>query len=389
MRELEVALPPLSNAVSDPAVARQERVGIGPLYDVVRQVLRALPTAVNIWLVEDEDVVVEDVEGLARLLLVDRKQLWRPTRATMRDFVDTLFSEGWERPMKSRALDVGATLTMDDWCRVNAGYVHEGRLQLVIRRHPATPMTLNDIGAPPELHTLIEEPRGLILFVGRTGAGKSTTMAASIGHINSRQSRHIIRIEDPHEIPVAPDRSLITVREVGRDVDSADLAVVDALRQGPDVICVSEVRTRATAEALFDAADAGHLCMATVHGANPVDALARFCGFFGSESATRAKLLSSVLLASIGQIRLPRIKGDGYIALFETLVAGEAGSPTRDLIAKCEWVALRERLNARKLDQSVPLAVSLARAVREGVVDRRRAELNAFDRSSFQLALEA
>lgn len=394
MREAQLQLPPAEPSIGGRGFDRSGAMGREreqrDLYSVLRTLLRALPTAVNVIVKEGDDVVVEDVGGLTRLSVIDGDGApWRPSKEEMHLFVRGQYGEDWQTHIRKRALDVGTSLTMDDWCRINAGFVHQDALQLVLRRHPSEPLSLTDIAAPPELGTLAEEPRGLILFVGRTGAGKSTTMAAAIKHINQRQPRHIIRIEDPLEIPVGSQHSLITVREVGHDVDSADCAVVDALRQAPDVICVSEIRSRETAAALFDAADAGHLVMATVHGPNPVDALSRLCGLFGAEAPSRAKLLASVLLAVVGQIRLPRADGAGYRAFFEMLVPGPAQSEPRILIEGAKWSELRARLNSRQLPQCIPLSDTLARGVADGLVGRSVAELNAFDRPSFLKALEA
>lgn len=335
----------------------------------------------DLFVREDRRLVGSGMAGLVQFeLAVDEITEWIPTREALEEFIAYVFEDDWRTAIKRRALDKGRRLAEDDFCRFNAHLHDTGRLQIAVRRHPRDPMTLAQIGAPAGLTTLAEEPRGLLLFVGRTSAGKSTTQAAVIEHINRKFPRHIVRIEDPLEIPVEEAQSLITVRQVGIDVDSADLAVHDALRQRPDVICVSEVRDAPTAQALFEAVDSGHLVIATGHGPNPVDALARFLAYFGEAAPQRAQILSQVLLGVIGQIRLPRRDGEGYGAYFELLAGAEQQSVARRLIAEQNWPELKRQLHAGQLAQCTSLSESLGEAVRRGELDADVAVHAAFDR---------
>lgn len=367
---------------------RLEACRVGPedrVYAVVDELLHKPELHLtDLFVREDEPLVGSTVSGLVRFELEDAYGLdYVPDRIQIESFLDTVFDSGWKERIKQRALDEGRQTAAEDWCRFNAHSYDAGRLGLAIRRHPPQPMTLDDIGAPPELRTLAEEPRGLILFVGRTSAGKSTTQAAIVQHINARFSRHILRVEDPLEIPIVGDKSLITMRQVGVDVKSADLAVHDALRQRPDIICVSEVRDAATAHALFEAVDSGHLVLATVHGPNPVDSLARFLAYFGDAAPQRAQILSQVLLGVVGQVRLPRRDRRGYRAFFELLAGGEPDSDARNLIGAMNWSHLKARLNSGELANSTALSESLVEGVLSDEVYEEHALHAAFDPASF------
>src|SRR6187455_742920 len=166
--------------------------------------------------------------------------------------------------------------------RVNA-FVQQGRVGLVLRTITTTIPKFDDLGLPHVLKDVAMTKRGLVIFVGGTGSGKSTSLAAMIGHRNENSSGHIISIEDPIEYIHQHRGCIITQREVGMDTDSFEVALKNTLRQAPDVIMIGEVRQRETMEQAVTFAETGHLCLCTLHANNANQALDRIIHFFPSD----------------------------------------------------------------------------------------------------------
>ena len=163
--------------------------------------------------------------------------------------------------------------------------------------------------------------RGLIIFVGATGTGKSTSLAAMIGHRNENSSGHIISIEDPIEYIHQHRGCIITQREVGMDTDSFEVALKNTLRQAPDVIMIGEVRQRETMEQAVTFAETGHLCLCTLHANNANQALDRIIHFFPSDRHDQIWMdLSLNLKAMIAQQLIPTVDGQGRRAAVEVLI---------------------------------------------------------------------
>lgn len=203
--------------------------------------------------------------------------------------------------------------------RVNA-FVQQGHVGAVIRVINSTIPELEPLGLPPVLQELIMEKRGLILFVGGTGSGKSTSLAALIGHRNQHSQGHIITIEDPIEFVHPHAGCIVTQREVGVDTDSYETALKNTLRQAPDVILIGEIRERDTMEHAIAFAETGHLCLSTLHANNTNQALDRIINFFPEER--RAQLLMDLSLnlrAIISQRLIPK-KDGGRVAAIEILI---------------------------------------------------------------------
>ncbi|WP_295442042.1 PilT/PilU family type 4a pilus ATPase [uncultured Thiodictyon sp.] len=214
--------------------------------------------------------------------------------------------------------------------RVNA-FIQQGLSGAVLRTITSTIPELDDLGLPSILKDLIMTKRGLILVVGGTGSGKSTSLAAMIGHRNQNSHGHIITIEDPVEY-VHPHRNcLITQREVGVDTESWDAALMNTLRQAPDVILIGEIRARETMEHAINFAETGHLCLSTLHANSANQALDRIINLFPEERRVQLLMdLSLNLRAIISQRLLPCTSG-GRIAAIEILI----NSPLiQDLIFK-------------------------------------------------------
>ncbi|WPL17986.1 Twitching mobility protein [Thiorhodovibrio winogradskyi] len=214
--------------------------------------------------------------------------------------------------------------------RVNA-FVQQGRAGVVLRTIPTEIPEIDDLGLPPVLKDLVLTKRGMILVVGGTGSGKSTSLAAMIGYRNEKTHGHIITIEDPVEFVHRHRNCLITQREVGVDTDSWDNALVNTLRQAPNVILIGEIRQRETMEHAINFSETGHLCLSTLHANNANQALDRIINMFPEER--RAQLLMDLSLnlkAVISQRLLPRI-GGGRVAAIEIMI----NSPLiQDLIFK-------------------------------------------------------
>lgn len=192
---------------------------------------------------------------------------------------------------------------------------------MVIRRIETQIPTVEGLELPPLLKTLAMERSGLIVLVGATGSGKSTTLASMIGHRNATAPDHIICIEDPVEFMHVHKQSIVTQREVGIDTESYDVALKNALRQAPDVLLIGEVRHRETMEQVLVFAETGHLCMTTLHATTAALALERMINFFPRDQRDQLLLdLSSSLRAIVAQKLVPRIDREGRVVATEILV---------------------------------------------------------------------
>jgi twitching motility protein PilU len=217
--------------------------------------------------------------------------------------------------------------------RVSA-FVQQGLTGMVCRRIETRIPNFEELGCPELLTELALEKRGIILFVGATGTGKSTSMAAMVGYRNRRMTGHIITIEDPIEYVHQHGKSLITQREVGIDTESFEVALRNTLRQAPDVILIGEVRTRETMDHAITFSETGHLVLATLHANNANQAMDRILHFFPEEQREQILLdLSFNLKATIAQQLIPSLDGSRRWAAFEVLLATPL---VKDLIRKGE-----------------------------------------------------
>ncbi len=186
----------------------------------------------------------------------------------------------------------------------------------MVLRHIKTDIPLaDDLGLPQIMKDLIMTKRGLILFVGGTGSGKSTSLAALIGHRNANEGGHIITIEDPIEYIHPHNKSLITQREVGTDTETFATALKNTLRQAPDVIQIGEIRDQETMEHALTFAETGHLCISTLHANNANQAIDRILHFFPEDMHRKLQLdLSLNLKCIISQRLIPNLKGKRALA---------------------------------------------------------------------------
>ncbi|WP_028292255.1 PilT/PilU family type 4a pilus ATPase [Oceanobacter kriegii] len=192
---------------------------------------------------------------------------------------------------------------------------------MVLRRIETRIPSVDSLGLPDVIKDLAMAKRGLILFVGATGTGKSTSLASMIGHRNHNSKGHILSIEDPIEYIHQHDQCIITQREVGLDTESFDVALKNALRQAPDVIMIGEVRSPDIMEKAITFAETGHLCLATLHANNANQALERVLHFFPPERHSQIWMdLSLNLRAIVAQQLVPTPDGKGRRAVIEVLL---------------------------------------------------------------------
>jgi len=223
--------------------------------------------------------------------------------------------------------------------RVNA-FMQQGQVGLVFRTIPQTLPTIDSLGLPPILKDIAMTKRGLVIFVGATGSGKSTSLASMVDWRNENSFGHIITVEDPVEFVHPHKNCIVTQRELGIDTDSWEAALKNTLRQAPDVILMGEIRDRETMDHAVAFAETGHLCLATLHANSTNQALDRIINFFPEER--RAQLLMDLSLnikALVSQRLLPRQEGRGRIAAVEIMI----NTPlVADLIFKGEVPEIKE-----------------------------------------------
>ena len=243
-----------------------------------------------------------------------------------------------------------------------------GTYSVVIRYINVEVPLLANLKVPEVLGDLVLQKRGLILMVGSTGAGKTTTQAAMVDHRNQRMGGHILTIEDPIEYLYKNKRSVINQREIGSDTVSLEVALKNALRQAPDVILIGEVRDRETMTAAIAYAQTGHLCMATLHANNSYQALNRIVNFYPVE--VRATMLAdlSVALNAIVSQRLLRTPSGGRVPAVEvmlnTLLVAE-------MIEKGDIGGIKEAMEKSIAEGSQTFEGDIARLITEGTIDRK------------------
>jgi twitching motility protein PilU len=223
--------------------------------------------------------------------------------------------------------------------RVNA-FVQMGSIGMVLRTINAKIPTFEELGLPPVLREVAMTKRGLVIMVGATGSGKSTSLAAMVGHRNQNSYGHIITIEDPVEYVHPHVNCIITQREIGVDTESWDVALKNTLRQAPDVILMGEIRDRETMDYGIAFAETGHLCMATLHANSANQALDRIINFFPEERRPQLLMdLSLNLRGMVSQRLVARKEGKGRIAVIEVMLNSPLIS---DLIFKGEVHEIKE-----------------------------------------------
>jgi twitching motility protein PilU len=277
------------------------------------------------------------------------------------------------------AIDLGATARF----RVNVLRQRQ-HPALVIRRITTKIPTLEDLKLPELLGKLCLEKRGLVIMVGGTGSGKSTSLAAMVDYRNSREAGHIITIEDPIEYIHEHKKCLITQREVGIDTNSFDSAIKNALRQKPDIIFLGEIRDAETMENALNISETGHLCLATLHANNSNQAIERVVNFFDKSSQTQfLQNLSLNLKAIISQRLVPKIGGGRTAAIEIMLNQGLI----KELIRKGEVQEIKP-IMAQNRDQGMQTFDQCLRdMVSTGVIAEETALAEADNASDLKLSI--
>ena len=270
-------------------------------------------------------------------------------------------------------LNVGIGLARVGSFRLSA-FKQRGSVAAVFRCIPVDIPSLEALGMPPLLSQLVSEKRGLILMVGATGTGKSTTLASMLEWRNTQMPGHILTIEDPIEYLFSNKKSVVNQREVGRDTHSLQVALKNALRQAPDVIMIGEIRDRETMSAALSYALSGHLVLATLHANNSYHALGRIMSFYTPESrATLLSDLSSGLRAVVSQ-RLLRANAGGRVAAVEVLLNTKL---VAELIDKGDLFSVKEAVEKSMAEGSQTFEQDIARLITTEVVSRDEGLLHA------------
>ena len=223
--------------------------------------------------------------------------------------------------------------------RANA-FMQQGRVGLVLRTIPQTIPKFDELGLPPILTEIALNKRGLVIFVGGTGTGKTTSLASMVDYRNENTYGHIITVEDPIEFVHAHKNCIVTQREVGIDTDSWEVALKNTLRQAPDVILMGEIRDRETMDYAIAFAETGHLCLATLHANSANQAIDRIINFFPEERRTQLLMdLSLNLRAMVSQRLLPLKGRKGRVPAVEVMINSPLIS---DLIFKGEIPGIKD-----------------------------------------------
>ena len=268
--------------------------------------------------------------------------------------------------------------------RVNA-FRQRGEISLAFRVIPREAPDFQILRLPPGIETLSDEHRGLILVTGATGVGKTTTLAAMVGHINRTRRQHIVTIEDPIEFLHEDEHCIFNQREVGIDTESYEEGLRRVLRQDPDVILIGELRDRESAETALQAAESGHLVLSTMHTVDAAETLGRLVEFFPAAKQPQVRsILAGVLRGVISQRLLPRADG-GRIAAVEVMVAN---ARIRELIRENKPEFVPEAIAEGAFFQMQTLTKALIDLVVSGDVDEETAAAAAPNRHDFMIALD-
>jgi twitching motility protein PilU len=249
--------------------------------------------------------------------------------------------------------------------RVSA-FVQRDAVGMVLRRIETRIPSFEELGLPPTLHELAMVNRGIVFFVGATGTGKSTSLAAMVGYRNHNSTGHIISIEDPIEFLHNHAGCIVTQREVGIDTESYEVALRNTLRQAPDVILIGEIRTREAMEHAITFAETGHLVLTTLHANNANQALERILHFFPDEQHDQILMdLSLNLRGIIAQQLVRRPDGNGRRAIMEILLNTPLAA---DLILKGDVPKLKELMKRSTEHGMITFDQALYDAYRRGEI---------------------
>ncbi|MES2978834.1 MAG: PilT/PilU family type 4a pilus ATPase [Pseudomonadota bacterium] len=296
-----------------------------------------------------------------------------PPEAPLHLLAEIMAPAQMELLRQSGELNTAYALTGVGNFRISA-FRQRGNFSVVLRFIPPKIPELQTLNVPAVLSELIMAKRGLLLMVGSTGAGKSTTLASMLDQRNGLSSGHILTIEDPIEFHFENKRSIVNQREIGTDTESLETALKNALRQAPDVILIGEIRDQETMSAAIAYAQSGHLCLATMHANNSFQTLNRILSFYPVEvRPTLLGDLAAALNAVVSQ-RLLRTEDGSRVPAVEIMLNSKL---IADLIEKGEFSAITEAMEKSMAEGSQSFEQDIARLIRSGKVSRKEGLLHA------------
>ncbi len=294
------------------------------------------------------------IEGEQRLMPPDVARMIR-----------SMFTEDhWAVYLEKKQLDFSFSYQGLGRFRGNA-YQQRGAAALALRGIPYGIKTLDDLKAPAGIHTLLNQPYGLVLCVGPTGSGKSTTLAAMIDEINETRACHILTIEDPIEYLHRHKKSLVNQREVGEDTPTFADGLKAALREDPDVILVGEMRDLESISIALSLAETGHLVFATLHTNDASQALDRIIDVFPAERRDQIQVQLAGSLQGVVSQRLLHSMAGGRVAAFEVLMANDA---IRNLIREGKTRQIRNVITTARIDGMQTMEHDLNRLIAAGLI---------------------
>ena len=288
--------------------------------------------------------------------------------------------------LKTGTFDFAHEIGDEDRFRINI-FRQRGVISLAARRVEPSVPPFESLHLPPTLEKISDRQEGLVLVVGPTGCGKTTTIASMIDHINSTRPCHIVTIEDPIEYLFKDKKAIVAQREIGIDVDDFEQALKYLMRQDPDVVFVGEMRDAKTVTAAMRASETGHLVFGTMHSANTSQAIQRLLALFPqSERDLARQTLSLAIKAIVSQILLPSIKeGVDRIPAVEILLANPS---VKKLISEGRETDLPSVIRASKEEGMQDLTDNLCELVKNGFVDPKDAYKHAPNTDELKMALK-
>ncbi len=317
---------------------------------------------------------------------ITRTDLPTASEKDMRAGLDKILTAVAKRRFdESPDIDIAYTLPGKGRFRVNL-FMHQGQLGLAARAIPFGNVEFKTLNLPPAVLEMANAQTGLILVVGPTGCGKSTTLAALIHHINATREVHIVTIEDPIEFVHEENRSLIHQRQVGYDTESFARALRHIVRQSPDVILIGEMRDSDTMQTALSAALTGHLILSTLHTTNAVQSIDRILNYFPADARAQAQIdLATTLIGIVSMRLLRKADGSGRIPAVEILLA----TPTiRRLIKEGEFVEIYDVIKRSQDDGMCTLNQSLVDLVQSNKVTDKEALPYAPNPEEFRLNIQ-
>jgi len=309
------------------------------------------------------------------------------TKEKMQQLIfEILNNEQKEYFLKNGTLDFAYETGTEDRFRINI-FRQRGMISLAARRVSANIPPFESLHLPLILEKIADDRQGLVLVVGPTGCGKTTTIAAMIDHINNTRQAHIVTIEDPIEYLFKDKKAIVSQREIGIDVEDFEQALKYLMRQDPDVVLVGEMRDAKTAIAGIRAAETGHLVFGTLHSANATQAIQRILDLFSqSERDLVRQTLSLTIKAIISQVLLPSIlEGVERIPAVELL---QANPPVKKLISEGRESDLPDVIRSSKEQGMLDLTDSLCELVKNGSIDPKEAYKCAPNKEELKMALK-